>query len=541
MKALTKTFPVKVLKSAGILVVVLLAIIDTTFGQIADCLSGTVMYGIFSPNNPITGGIDSSEIRSINFSTGAIGSLIGGRRYRIRKNPGGGTYYGSAAMAIEAATGRFFMMSQMGGGAANDGPKDIFMVDPATPSVAGYIVTGTTPASLDSFHFVKMGIPPGAGGFGYAIGVNWDSAYTAARFSPLVRFSTCNTVGCANAAGGIVILGYLANTVNTYKWKIYNGDIVFDNAGNMYYLSAAFEKVGTVMKYTDARLYRIDAANIPASAGTGSIPMTFVADYNIIDSTGVSGLALDNSGNLYLSVKRFTNNDPTAAYVSELYKSGFPGTATLLGGFAPIPPNTSLSDLGSCYFPTAVLAKNQVQLSGKYAAANASLDWTVNDNTNVSYFEVQRSDDGTEFETIAHIDAVNTTSGSQTYSYKDAQAWFGKPRFYRIRENMSNGSVRYYSNVVKVSFNAKIDVVSKPKPNPFVNYVDFEIQLKTNSSVNVRLLDKSGRILYSKKFNGNTGSNKITVNDFGHLPAGVYVAELGVDDEVVREKIIKNN
>src|SRR5437763_1262605 len=165
-----------------------------------------------------------------------------------------------------------------------------------------------------------------------------------------------------------------------YKQRIYNGDIAFDFQGNLYFLSCAFEPVGGKSKYTDARLFKIKASDIPSVAGAGTIPMTWIADYNIIDSTGVSGIALDNTGKMFLSVKRFVGNDPSAAFTSELYKSSILGTAAILVGLAPVPANTALSDLASCFFPNGVLAQDEINLSSNYVSGVVSLRWQVNDN-----------------------------------------------------------------------------------------------------------------------------------------------------------------
>ena len=62
---------------AGMLLLVLLTQVSPARAQLPDCISGTVMYSVFSNTSTVT---DSTEIRPVNYSTGAIGSLMGNRR-----------------------------------------------------------------------------------------------------------------------------------------------------------------------------------------------------------------------------------------------------------------------------------------------------------------------------------------------------------------------------------------------------------------------------------------------------------------------------
>jgi hypothetical protein len=503
-----------------------------SMAQLPDCSSGSIVYGLFSPNNPPSGS-DSTEIRTISTATGAIGALIGSRRYYITKDDGTGTIsYGSAALGVDAVTNRFYMMTQMVG---SPSPKDIITINPVAPTATG-IVIASTPAALDNYHFVKMAVSPS--GIGYAIGVHRDSSTAAATFNPLIRFSTCGALPVANCANGTVLtLGYLPNTPASYKQHVYNGDIAFDWNGNLYFLSASFEKVGTKSKYTNARLFRIKAADIPSVAGVGVIPMTFLADYTILDSTGVSGIALDNTGKMYLSVKRFTNNDPTAAYVSQFYSSPSYGSATLMAGFAPIPANTAISDLASCNFPTGVLSSLKLELSSRYSNGSVSLKWEVDNDDRVLYYELQRGNDENEFETIAKIYPRNTQA-MQSYSYTDGQTGSGT-KFYRVREIIKNGNFRFYSNVSKINFTTKVSIIGRPKPNPFVNNFDFNIQLRSANNINLRLCDQSSRVVYQKRIAGQSGSNNVSIGGLSALKPGIYMIEITVDNEVVREKLIK--
>lgn len=540
----TITGPGKRLCKAVILplLVVAFLISPRAQAQMPDCISGTVMYGVFSPLNA-TPGNDSTEIRSIDFSTGAIGPLMGGKRYYIAKTLGvlskkfsGVKFYGSSAMALSPVTNQFYLFTQMGvsdstSKTSPSGPKDIIAINTLLPTPTMTVI-GTTPISEGDYHIVKAAISPN--GWGYAIGV--DRGVNASNvYNPLYRFKVCTTPGCANGAGNFDLLGYLPDTGMMKTMNLFNGDIAFDNSGNLYFLSAAYASG----KYTDSRLFKIKSTDIPSSAGTGIIPMSFIADYDALDSTGCSGIAIDPAGKMYFSLRRYQNNDPgTGIYTTELYKSTDTSTASIMSGFSPIPANTSVGDLASGYFANALLARNEMQLKLRSIGGRAALYWQSNNNTAVSYFEVQRSRDGTQFETIARQNAKGSSSQAG-YSYVDEDNKMQGRVFYRIRQMMRSGSLRYYSNVVEFNAGSQVTIISHWSPNPVSNRMDCNVTMLRSGLITVRLRDQSGMLLRQYFYQAQMGENRIIVDGLSGLPASIYIAELAFDSEMHREKIVK--
>jgi len=511
---------------------VCMVLANAAHAQLPNCTSGNIMYAAF---NNVAGSTtaDSTEIRSVDVSTGAVGGLVGGKRYWIAKQSGGGTwYYGTAALGVDAITNRFYVFTQM----SSAMQKDIITINPVTTVQT---VIGTTPtggSSLNNYHFVKLAIAPN--GWGYAIGVHRDSASGAAlTFNPVIRFSTCGaspTAGCST----IQLLGYLPSTGNMFKWQLFNGDIAFDQTGNLYFATAAFSTVNGFFRYTDARLFRIDAANLPTSPGTGTIPMTFVSEYDGLDSTVVNGIALDAGGNMFITTRRFAGvqTSPPGPSTSELYGSFAPGAVQLIAGFNPPTANFSVSDLASCYYPMTILGLNKFDLQYKYESGNVNLKWQMISNSKPMLFEVQRSDDGVNFTTISTV----TPNPQQTiYTYSDPQSGYERNKFYRIRAVMTS-SWKQYTNVVSVKFSSKISLMAELHPNPFIDQVQANLWMKSADAVNVRMMDQSGRIVYVKQFSGKPGQNQVTLNNLGNLKPGVYIVEMRVQDEVIREKVIKH-
>lgn len=530
MKAIFTSGPMRMI---AILVIALLAAVNVAEAQLPDCASGTTMYlALVRQEGSLQA--DSTEIRAVSTTTGVIGNLVGGRRYWIRKrHPSTGDwYYGISALGVDMITNRFYAMTQM----SDPFQKDIVTVDPVTATLT---VIGTTPTSgpsLNNYHFVKLGISPN--GWGYAIGVHRDSSTAASTMNPLIRFSTCGAIPSAGCAT-IQVLGYLPSTGNMYKWNLYNGDIVFDTYGNLFFLTVAYGRVAGIGRYYDARLFRIDESDLPTSSGSGTIPMTFVADYNTLDSTVVNGIALDDNGVMYLSTRRFAGvqTSPAGPTTPQLYNSPVTGTANLMPAFGPFTPNFTTSDLASCYFPTTILGMNSIQLQYRYESGKVNLKWQAKNSQQIAQFEIQRSNDGNNFETIGTIGS-GPDGQLNNYAFSDPQNGYEKNKFYRIKQVMVAG-MRYYSNVVNVNFNNKFNLIGNLGPNPFSTHLEAKVWMRGSGAVNARLIDQSGRVVYTRQFSGRSGDNKFTLDNLSSFTKGVYIVELAVQDEVIRQKVIK--
>ncbi len=503
-----------------------------SLSQLPDCTTGNLMYGVF---NNIAGSTtaDSMEIRPITYSTGAVGPLMGGKRYWIRRQIGTTFYYGSSALGVNLVNSKFYIMTQM----SNPGPKDIISIDPVTATTT---IVGTTPTTLNNYHFVKLAIAPN--GFAYAIGVNRDTSGAANVCNPLVRFSTCGmTPGAGCATASITILGYLPPTGNMYKWKLFNGDLAFDISGNLYFASAGYEKLsGTTMVYSNARLFKINVADIPATGGTGIIPMSLYADYPTLDSTVINGIALDLAGKLYLSTRVFNGSQTSPGVTSspKLFVSALAGVAVNMPAFTSPTPNFSIADLASCNFPNRILSISQVRLSGRAENGRADLSWDLNNNDETEFFELQRSTDGNDFQTIAAIPVNYPEQSSAKYSYTDTKATGISHAYYRVRAVMKSG-VRNYSNVTNLLLADKLFLTSAPNPNPFIDHVDCVISLKAKNTITTRILDQRGSLVKQQNLDCNAGENSININGLAHLKSGMYIMEFRIDDQVVRSKLIK--
>jgi hypothetical protein len=155
---------------------------------------------------------------------------------------------------------------------------------------------------------------------------------------------------------------------------------------------------------------------------------------------------------------------------------------------------------------------------------NVLLQWTADNEINIGYYQIERSNDGRKFDALKTISAFNT-SGRNTYSTVDDNPVNGI-NYYRIKIIDRNG--RYeYSNVLKIDFTKKYLVSIMPNP-----VQDFILINGANNFKQIQLIDASGKIV--KQF-VKTINNRYSV---AGLSKGMYLLLLIADDERQTQKIV---
>jgi hypothetical protein len=162
-----------------------------------------------------------------------------------------------------------------------------------------------------------------------------------------------------------------------------------------------------------------------------------------------------------------------------------------------------------------------ITFNGKEISTGILLNWTTATEDNFDYFQIERADETLAFNTIvSHIPGKGGVNVATSYTYSDYVPIQGK-NYYRLKSIDLDGSYEY-SNVIMVYTSAGNSNI-KLYPNP-VNERTFTLELQDNMGlpVNLLLVDRLGRSLYSEILSANTTQI--------HLPAsietGIYFVKL---------------
>ena len=143
------------------------------------------------------------------------------------------------------------------------------------------------------------------------------------------------------------------------------------------------------------------------------------------------------------------------------------------------------------------------------------LDWQMVNDENIAYYDIQRSYDGYNFETIGKVQ-----NKSQAYSFSDVGAE-DKNVYYRILLRANSGALEYTSIIMIRSKNADpLHVALAPNP------VRYRTLLKVESGHSatgvVRIVNSMGMLLRSQNINLAKGENNIQLSDLASLGTGTY-------------------
>ncbi len=142
----------------------------------------------------------------------------------------------------------------------------------------------------------------------------------------------------------------------------------------------------------------------------------------------------------------------------------------------------------------------------------------------VSYFEIERSDNGLDFYSIGRVDVSDTHLPSQSYSMMDYNPRKGH-NYYRIRYNDVDGSMQY-SQVQDIIFGGTKQAVVL-YPNPAKD--ELNLIIDDASAVRLSITDLSGRVIHKQIVGGQPA---ITVS-LSNLKSGLYFVQLYDKSSVV--------
>jgi len=133
-----------------------------------------------------------------------------------------------------------------------------------------------------------------------------------------------------------------------------------------------------------------------------------------------------------------------------------------------------------------------------------------------AFFEIERSVNGLNYETIARIAGQVKSNSEKDYQYVDLSP--PSKSFYRLKM-ITTGGKASYSNIIKVDrTNANFKV-------RFSNIVNDQLSLRVNDvkedRMSIKIIDPSGRQVYQQNFKINPGENLININS-NNLSNGFY-------------------
>lgn len=169
--------------------------------------------------------------------------------------------------------------------------------------------------------------------------------------------------------------------------------------------------------------------------------------------------------------------------------------------------------------------------TGQMINGAASLKWETAQETNNSHFEIQRSENGTNWITLGQVNGNRTTNSVSKYQFTDVMPGKGT-NLYRLKQVDLDGKFEY-SRIVSVKNTGKLlsFVIS---PNPASDKLQINASTSLNNS-DIRIYSMNGletNIPVSR-------NGYLAEADLGKLPAGLYIIKVRLNEEVHTDKFVK--
>jgi hypothetical protein len=182
---------------------------------------------------------------------------------------------------------------------------------------------------------------------------------------------------------------------------------------------------------------------------------------------------------------------------------------------------------------------NSLILRGSLSAFHANYGknyFELNWNTvavNFDHFEIERSLDGTNYETIGSV-SHNAANSDGQYNFRDhfrTVTALNNDFFYRLREVETNGNIVYSKVLIARMFNTRSLASLSVTPDPLANDILVNVQLREDSYVVMKVSDDQGNLLLKEGQKATNGANTYTLEGTHNLRPGMYTLEVTVNSK----------
>ena len=231
-----------------------------------------------------------------------------------------------------------------------------------------------------------------------------------------------------------------------------------------------------------------------------------------------------------LNVTQFAYYDPSP-------NTSYNGTTGVWGCYPFLPSgNILISDTNNGLYLIEVNL-NPLPIELKQFSANAihekvRLDWVTLSEENSAYFEIEKSTDGVEFESIVKVDAMGRSSEEANYFIYDDSPFNGN-NYYRLKQVDLDGQFEY-SDIVSVYFSSSIIEIY---PTFIIGEQNLNVLFsEAVSEMHFRLYNIQGQLMQSSTLSGSErDETQISVSG---LQNGTYILHVFNGSQQVTKRVI---
>ncbi|MBP6403412.1 MAG: hypothetical protein KA492_12845 [Bacteroidia bacterium] len=287
--------------------------------------------------------------------------------------------------------------------------------------------------------------------------------------------------------------------------------------GNVNSLDPGLNHVSRCEYWTLNRMNGISKVNVTISWSSNSCGVTTIGDLRVARWDVASTKWKDHGNN-------GTTGNATSGTVLSTTQPTTYGTFTLGSSTNNNPLPVELSEF------TAELINSSVVVN-----------WKTMSEINNSYFDVERSNDGQNFTSIARVPGSGNSTEMHTYMFEDFAPLDGLS-FYRLRQTDFDGKYEIFDPVsVKSKGSADEFKILNISPNPFSTTIKIDYFSPGQGEMDFQLLDIGGNVVASSHRASDHGVEVETIQNLEGLQTGVYFLKISRDGkDAGTTKMLKN-
>ncbi len=190
--------------------------------------------------------------------------------------------------------------------------------------------------------------------------------------------------------------------------------------------------------------------------------------------------------------------------------------------------------IGTINHSDSPLPVKLVHFDAELINEKVSLEWTTASEYGNAYFEIQKSIDGTDFETLTLIAGVGDSEDINDYHFIDEEPSIGQS-YYRLKQ-VDVGGTFEFSELVRIEFNPESKKTTSIFPNPVSDRLHIEFTEEVISGT-VYMRNRLGELVLSQRLANQSKTDLSLFN----LSKGIYILEINWNGNKERRKILVEN
>lgn len=184
-----------------------------------------------------------------------------------------------------------------------------------------------------------------------------------------------------------------------------------------------------------------------------------------------------------------------------------------------------------CTPPVTILPIELLSFIAEHKGNEVKLDWVTATETNNSFFTIQRTTDGIEYEDVAMLPGAGNSTSIIKYSAADPSPYRGLS-YYRLKQTDHDGNSSL-SDLVPVQYkeDGNLSVIS----NTAAQTIDVMISHSETIAASISIIDATGRTIY---YTDDAQTNSLHTISTTQLRKGIYLVKVSAGNVSLISKII---